>query len=144
MVVQGRLARVFERDCRRSSSHGLGINSSGESTDSILRPSSPLSFLFPDAVFGHGQGRIPSHRADSSGRALRVQKLGVGLKLNTLKSDDIASALRVATTSKTMIEKATRSGQMIRSENGVDNAVEAIQFYISRAAADRRKMHWQK
>jgi sterol 3beta-glucosyltransferase len=43
-----------------------------------------------------------------------------------------------------MIEKAKRVGQLIRSENGVDNAVAAIQFNIIRAAADRKKMTYQK
>jgi hypothetical protein len=43
-----------------------------------------------------------------------------------------------------MIEEAKRLGELIRSENGVDNAVAAIQFNIVRAVSDRRKMTYQK
>ena len=73
-----------------------------------------------------------------------MTKLGAGLKLGSLRSDDITSALKEATTSKVMIEKAARVGQRIRAENGVENALETISYNISRAAEDRRTMQWQK
>ncbi|WVQ82114.1 hypothetical protein IAT38_004242 [Cryptococcus sp. DSM 104549] len=76
--------------------------------------------------------------------SIRVTRLGVGLKVPSLRSDDIASALVKATTDRVMIEKAARIGERIRAENGVEKAVQAIQHNITRAASDRRKMHWAK
>jgi sterol 3beta-glucosyltransferase len=72
--------------------------------------------------------------------AVRVAKLEVGLKVGSLRSDDIAAALTKATTDKVMIEKAARVGIKIRSESGVDNALQAIHYNIVRAASDRTKM----
>lgn len=77
-------------------------------------------------------------------RANRVTKLEVGLKVPSLRSDEIAQCLVKATSNTLMIEKARRVGQLIRSESGVDNAVAAIQYNIVRAAADRKKMTYQK
>ncbi|OCF37991.1 hypothetical protein I316_00215 [Kwoniella heveanensis BCC8398] len=74
--------------------------------------------------------------------SVRVTKLGVGLKVPSLRADDIAAALIKATTDTTMIEKASRIGERIRSENGVDNAIQAIQYNLSRAASDRRNLKW--
>ena len=71
-----------------------------------------------------------------------MSKLEVGLKVSSLRSDEIADALVKATTSKIMIEKAARVGERIRSENGVDNALQAIHFNIVRAGGDRRKLKW--
>ena len=71
-----------------------------------------------------------------------MSKLEVGLKVSSLRSDEIADALIKATTSKIMIEKAARVGERIRSENGVDNAVQAIHFNIVRAGGDRTKLKW--
>ncbi|OXC68989.1 hypothetical protein AYX13_02600 [Cryptococcus neoformans] len=70
--------------------------------------------------------------------SIRVSKLGVGLKVPSLRSDDVASALIKATSDRVMIEKAARIGERIRSENGVANAVSAISYNISRAASNRR------
>lgn len=69
--------------------------------------------------------------------AVRVSKLEVGVKVASLRSDDIADALRKATTNTVMIEKAARIGEKIRSERGVDAAVQAIHFNLVRAARDR-------
>lgn len=82
--------------------------------------------------------------ADLRFRAARVTKLEVGLKLSSLRSDEIAAALKKATTDRVMIEKASRIGIKIRSENGVETAVQAIQFNIIRASSDRTKMQWAK
>lgn len=62
----------------------------------------------------------------------------------SLRSDDIADALHLATTNQVMIEKAARVGERIRKENGVDNALNAIHYNIVRAASDRKKMQWAK
>jgi sterol 3beta-glucosyltransferase len=72
-----------------------------------------------------------------------VTKLEVGLKVPSLRSDEIANCLVKATTSTLMIEKAKRVGQLIRSESGVDNAVAAIQYNIVRAVSDRKTMTYQ-
>ena len=77
-------------------------------------------------------------------RALRVTKLGAGLKIGSLRSDEIAEALTQATTDRTMIEKAAEVGHRIRTENGVQNALEYITFNIIRAGQDRTKMQWGK
>lgn len=71
--------------------------------------------------------------------ALRVTKLEVGMKVASLHSSDIADALKKATTSQVMIEKAARIGERIRSESGVDAAVQTIHYQIIRAARDRNK-----
>lgn len=73
-----------------------------------------------------------------------MSKLEVGLKVSSLRSDDIAEALTKATTSKLMIEKAARVGDRIRSENGVDNALQAIHYNMIRAGNDRKKLSWAK
>ena len=75
-------------------------------------------------------------------RASRVTKMEVGLKVASLRSNEVAAALQRATTDKVMVEKASRIGARIRSENGVDNAIQAIHFNIGRAASDRTKMSW--
>ncbi|KAL1413559.1 hypothetical protein Q8F55_001333 [Vanrija albida] len=71
--------------------------------------------------------------------ALRVTKLDVGMKVASLHSSDIADALKKATTNTVMIEKAARIGERIRSESGVDAAVQTIHYQIIRAARDRNK-----
>ena len=119
----------------------------------------PHGWLFPkiDAALHHGgagtvgaslRAGIPTlikpWFGDQFFWALRVAKLGAGIKVSSLRADDIAEALVVGTTNKVMIEKAARIGSRIRKENGVDLAVRAIQFNILRAGGDRRKMHWGK
>lgn len=71
---------------------------------------------------------------------LRVTKLGVGLKLGSLRSDDIAAALKKATTDRIMIEKASRIGERISSESGVDTALNVINSSIMRAARNRHDL----
>lgn len=56
----------------------------------------------------------------------RVDKLGAGLKVNTLDVDDLAASLAKAAKDRVMVEKAQRIGEAIRSERGVDNAIKFI------------------
>jgi len=56
----------------------------------------------------------------------RVEALDVGSGVRKLTVDNLAEALRTATTDVKQIEKAKLLGQKIRAENGVDKAVEAI------------------
>jgi UDP:flavonoid glycosyltransferase YjiC (YdhE family) len=72
--------------------------------------------------------------------AIRVTKLEVGMKVASLRSDDIADALRKATQSTVMIEKAARIGERIRSETGVNAAVSAIHANLIRAAQNRQAL----
>jgi len=72
--------------------------------------------------------------------AVRVTKLEVGLKVASLKTEDLAAALIKATTDTVMIEKAARVGSKIRAENGVDNALQAIHYNIVRAGTDRTNL----
>jgi hypothetical protein len=113
--------RVFALVFPHSSNRGLEINTFGEPRDPCAHACA----------------------ADKI-RAIRVTKLGAGLRVPSLRSEDIADALRKATTDHTMIEKAARIGERIRKENGVDNAVNAIHYNIVRAASDRSKMQWAK
>ncbi|CAK9780636.1 hypothetical protein CC85DRAFT_329264 [Cutaneotrichosporon oleaginosum] len=118
----------------------------------------PHGWLFPklDAAMHHGgagttgaslRAGIPTlikpWFGDQHFWALRVAKLGVGAKVSSLRSDDIADALTKATTSRVMVEKAARIGERIRAESGVDAAVQAIHYNIVRAARDRRRLRKQ-
>nr|XP_031864085.1 uncharacterized protein CI109_000729 [Kwoniella shandongensis]KAA5531157.1 hypothetical protein CI109_000729 [Kwoniella shandongensis] len=119
----------------------------------------PHSWLFPrvQAALHHGgagtvgaslRAGIPTlikpWFGDQFFWSIRVTKLEVGLKVPSLRSDDIAAALVKATTDRVMMEKAARIGERIRSENGVNAAVQAIHNNLSRAGADRTKMRWAK
>ncbi|KAJ9123072.1 hypothetical protein QFC22_001261 [Naganishia vaughanmartiniae] len=73
----------------------------------------------------------------------RVQKLGVGLRVDNLGGDDLVNALQMATTDTVMIEKAAKIGEKIRAEDGVKNAIEYIYGYLPRAAKDRTQLNWQ-
>jgi len=53
----------------------------------------------------------------------RVTHLGVGLKVASLDVDDLADALRTATTDTVMIERAAMLGEKIRQEDGVKAAI---------------------
>ena len=64
--------------------------------------------------------------------------------MSSLGCDDVSEALTRATTSKVMIEKAARVGERIRSENGVENALQAIHHNIVRAGNDRSKLSWAR
>jgi sterol 3beta-glucosyltransferase len=100
-----------------------------------------LSFRPVNATW---QTASPFTRSKLTGRALRVTKLGVGLKATSFRASDMATALKKVTTDTVMREKAARVGRAIRRENGVDNALEAIHFNIVRAAADRGSLRFNK
>ncbi|WWD02326.1 hypothetical protein V865_000365 [Kwoniella europaea PYCC6329] len=115
----------------------------------------PHSWLFPKAALHHGgagtvgaslRAGIPTlikpWFGDQFFWSVRVTKLGVGLKVPSLRSDDIANALIKATTDVVMIEKAARIGEKIRSESGVDQALQAIHHNLIRAGMDRRNLKW--
>lgn len=117
----------------------------------------PHGWLFPkiDAAMHHGgagttgaslRAGIPTlikpWFGDQHFWARRVSNLGVGARVSSLRSDDIADAL-IKTSNRIMIEKAARIGERIRSESGVDAAMQAIHLNIIRAARDRRRLRKQ-
>ncbi|KAI0317501.1 hypothetical protein OF83DRAFT_1058536 [Amylostereum chailletii] len=72
--------------------------------------------------------------------ASRVQKLGAGLKVSSLRSNEFADALIKATTDRVMKEKAASIGQRIREEDGVRTAIEAIYTWLPRAGKNRTEL----
>ncbi|KAH9179294.1 glycosyltransferase family 1 protein [Lactarius sanguifluus] len=70
--------------------------------------------------------------------ASRVQKLGAGIRLNSLHSKEVSQALKKATSDRVMKEKATSVGERIRQEDGVRTAISTIYTYLPRAGRDRK------
>ncbi|KAJ3788352.1 glycosyltransferase family 1 protein [Lentinula aff. detonsa] len=112
----------------------------------------PHDWLFPqvDAALHHGgagttgaslRAGIPTlikpWFGDQFFWASRVQKLGAGMKVSSLRVNELADALTKATTSRIMKEKAMLVGEKIRAENGVRTAIRTIYTYIPRASRDR-------
>jgi len=112
----------------------------------------PHDWLFPqiDAAMHHGgagttgaslRAGIPTiirpWFGDQFFWASRVQKLGAGIKLNSLDSKEISRALKKATSDRVMKEKAVSVGVRIREEDGVRNAINTIYTYLPRAGLDR-------
>ncbi|KAI0284043.1 hypothetical protein BGY98DRAFT_1183815 [Russula aff. rugulosa BPL654] len=115
----------------------------------------PHDWLFPqiDAALHHGgagttgaslRAGIPTlirpWFGDQFFWASRVQKLGAGLRVNSLHSSEVASALKKATTDRIMKEKAASVGERICAENGVQSAIAQIYTYLPRAGRDRRSL----
>ncbi|KAA1469801.1 UDP-Glycosyltransferase/glycogen phosphorylase [Dentipellis sp. KUC8613] len=69
--------------------------------------------------------------------ASRVQRLGAGLRVSSLRVNEVADALTKATTDRIMKEKAASVGERIRREDGVQTAIQAIYTYLPRAGRDR-------
>ncbi|KAI0304370.1 hypothetical protein B0F90DRAFT_1948660 [Multifurca ochricompacta] len=116
----------------------------------------PHDWLFPqiDAALHHGgagttgaslRAGIPTlirpWFGDQFFWASRVQKLGAGLRVNSLHSTEVANALKRATTDRIMKEKAASIGDRIRSEDGVHTAIAQIYTYLPRAGRDRKSIH---
>jgi len=115
----------------------------------------PHDWLFPqiDAALHHGgagttgaslRAGIPTlirpWFGDQFFWASRVQKLGAGIKLNSLHSKEVAHALQKATTDRVIKEKAANVGERIRQEDGVHTAISTIYTYLPRAGRDRKTM----
>ena len=114
----------------------------------FLLESAPHSWLFPrmKAVVHHGGAGttsaglwagVPSilipHFADQPFWGRRIHQLGVGPKYimrDKLTADNLAEAIRTAVSDITMQQKARQMGEKIRAEDGVSNAVTAIQSII--------------
>ncbi|EGF98010.1 family 1 glycosyltransferase, partial [Melampsora larici-populina 98AG31] len=59
-------------------------------------------------------------------RAQRVEELGVGTNLHDFNAENLKEALKRATTDEAQITKAAELGVQLRSENGVNNAIQTI------------------
>ncbi len=101
----------------------------------------PHDWLFPriDAAVHHGgsgttgaslRAGLPTvikpFFGDQFFYASRVEEIGVGLALRKLNAKLLAKCLRTATTDAKMQEKALKTKERIRHENGVMNAIECI------------------
>ncbi|KAG8929000.1 hypothetical protein FRC02_006128 [Tulasnella sp. 418] len=108
----------------------------------------PHDWLFPqlDAALHHGgagttgaslRAGIPTlikpWFGDQFFWASRVQKLGAGLRVQSLASSDLAHALKKATSDRVIKEKAHAVGEKIRSEDGVRDAIHTLYQYLDRA-----------
>jgi len=73
----------------------------------------------------------------------RIEDLGVGTSIRKLTVDSLTSALQHATTDIKQIDRARLLGEAIRSENGVQTAVEAIyrDLEYARTLANRNLNH---
>ncbi|KDR82752.1 hypothetical protein GALMADRAFT_220742 [Galerina marginata CBS 339.88] len=112
----------------------------------------PHDWLFPriDAALHHGgagttgaslRAGIPTlikpWFGDQYFWASRVQVMGVGLKVPSLRVDDLVEALTKASQSSSMKSKAAAIGKQIRKEDGVHTAIHTIYTYLHRASQDR-------
>lgn len=76
--------------------------------------------------------------------ASRVEDLGCGVALRTLESKSLAKALKEVTTNSRIIEKAKQVGESIRSENGVQEAVNSIYVLMDYAGKLSVSKHKQE
>ncbi|KAH8104667.1 glycosyltransferase family 1 protein [Cristinia sonorae] len=108
----------------------------------------PHDWLFPkiDAALHHGGAGTTSASlragiptlikpwfGDQFFWASRVHKLGAGMRVPSLRVNDLAVALTRATSDRIMKEKAMLVGERIRSEDGVQNAIRFISIYMPTA-----------
>ncbi|KAF5382484.1 hypothetical protein D9615_002991 [Tricholomella constricta] len=112
----------------------------------------PHDWLFPkiDAALHHGgagttgaslRAGIPTlikpWFGDQFFWSARVQRLGAGLRVLSMRVSDLTHALTKATTSPAMKAKAAAVGERIRAEDGVHTAIHTIYTYLPRAARNR-------
>jgi len=163
LVTERLIRAVLKSDVRAIISKGWSSRmAKPDGEDDVVFPKEcfqldrvPHDWLFPqvDAALHHGgagttgaslRAGIPTlirpWFGDQFFWASRVQKLGAGLRVNSLHSSEVASALKKATTDRIMKEKAASVGERIRSENGVRTAIAQIYTYLPRAGRDRRSL----
>lgn len=116
----------------------------------FLLDAAPHGWLFPrmSAIAHHGgagttseslRAGVPTivvpHLADQPFWGARVAALGVGpepIPLKKLTVDNLAQAIRQATSDPGMRERATELGARLRAENGIGLAVDLIEEYVGR------------
>jgi len=147
-VVESGVCAILSKGWSDRGSKAKGETGDSEGADGIKYPpeifsidSIDHSWLFPriDAACHHGgagtsgaslRAGIPTiikpFFGDQAFWSERVESLNVGSAVRKLTSENLAEALRKATTDEKQIAKAKVVGQMIRKENGVAKAIEAI------------------
>ncbi|MBW7884371.1 MAG: glycosyltransferase family 1 protein [Caldilineaceae bacterium] len=116
----------------------------------FLLDAAPHSWLFPRmrAVVHHGgagttaeslRAGVPMvivpHLADQPFWGARVAALGVGpqpIPRNRLTAENLAAAIRQATTEPAMRDRATELGATIRAEDGIGAAADVIEAYLGK------------
>lgn len=146
-IVLEALERTGQRGMLMS---GWGGMTADDLPDSVfLLDAAPHSWLFPrmKAVVHHGgagttsaglRAGVPSilipHFADQPFWGRRVHELGVGTKpiaRKNLNADNLSEAIRQAVTDTNMRANAHQLGEKIRNEDGVANAIQAIQSILA-------------
>jgi len=145
-IVLSALEKTRQRGVLISGWGGMDADSLPDSV--YLLESAPHSWLFPrvKAVVHHGgagttaaglRAGVPSvlipHFADQPFWGRRVHDLGVGPKpipRKKLTADNLSLAIAEAVSDTTMQENARTLGEKIRAEDGIGNAIEAIQQVI--------------
>lgn len=160
LVTERIIRGVLKSGVRAIVSKGWSARMSKGGNDDVVLPEEcyalekvPHDWLFPqiDAALHHGgagttgaslRAGIPTlirpWFGDQFFWASRVQKLGAGIKLNSLHSKEVALALKKATTDRVIKEKAANVGERIRQEDGVHTAISTIYTYLPRAGRDRK------
>jgi sterol 3beta-glucosyltransferase len=160
LVTERIIRGVLKSGVRAIISKGWSARMSKGGEDDVVFPEEcysldkvPHDWLFPqiDAALHHGgagttgaslRAGIPTlirpWFGDQFFWASRVQKLGAGIKLNSLHSKEVSNALKKATADRVIKEKAASVGERIREENGVRTAINTIYTYLPRAGRDRK------
>lgn len=130
-----------------------GLSAADLPEDVFLLQGAPHDWLFPrmKAVVHHGgagttaaglkagvPGTVVSHMADQPYWGRRLHELGVGAPLirrHKLTAEGLAQAIRQMATDTAMQQRAADLGAQIREEQGVANAVAAINQILQREAA---------
>jgi sterol 3beta-glucosyltransferase len=125
-----------------------GMSVMNDSKDVFVLDSAPHDWLFPrmSAVVHHGgagttaeglRAGVPAvivpFTVDQPFWGNRVKALGTGTELiqaRELATDKLAEAIERATSDPKMRRKAESVGRLIRSEDGVGNAVEIVKQYL--------------
>ncbi|KAH3668667.1 hypothetical protein OGAPHI_002421 [Ogataea philodendri] len=147
-LTQAVVDAVLEADVRCILNKGWSDRLGSKSEVEIVLPPEiynagnvPHDWLFPkiDAAVHHGGSGttgaslrfglptiIKPFFGDQKFYAGRVEDLGCGIALKDLDYKSLAKALKEATTSTRIVEKAKLVGEKIRSENGVQTAIDTI------------------
>ncbi len=147
----GELTELVLKALAQSGQRGIlsagwgGLKNAGLPETVFMVNSLPFNWLFPQmaALVHHGgagttsmglMAGVPSivtpFMGDQPFWGQQVYRLGVGprpIPFRRLTVNNLGAAISKAVTDKMMKEKAARLGESIRSENGVDRAVEIIQ-----------------
>jgi UDP:flavonoid glycosyltransferase YjiC (YdhE family) len=150
------LARLTIEALAKSGQRGLlltgwgGLRTEAVPENVFVANSVPHSWLFPRmaAVVHHGgagstaeglRAGVPSvivpFVLDQPFWGARVKEMGLGpdpIPHKNLTADNLAHAIRIAVANPNIRQQANACGETIRSENGIDNAVQIVQRYFGK------------